>query len=157
MRFLTLSVVLVTGFLVGCEQPEETIPTVVPYSGEPKAPAGDGTTSSGGTGSGVTGSGMTSSGVTFKTETPADKVRFVADTSLHVEGMMCPYSCWPRVKDALAAQPGVSDVQLAEQPADAREGEIKKPVVELKLDGKFDTEAAIAALAKEDFAAKLVN
>ncbi|HBE67989.1 MAG TPA: hypothetical protein DDW52_07550 [Planctomycetaceae bacterium] len=157
MRFLTLSAVLLTGFFVGCEQPEETIPTVVPYSGEPKAAAGDGTTSSGGTGSGATGSGMTSSGVTLKVESPADKVRFVADTSLHVEGMMCPYSCWPRVKETLQGQPGVSDVQLAEQPSSAAEGTITKPVVELKLDGSFDSEAAIAALAKEDFAAKLVN
>jgi hypothetical protein len=78
----------------------------------------------------------------------ADKVRFVANTSLKVPGMMCPFSCWPKVKETLASQPGVEAVQLAEQ---VKENEIDNPVVELKVKDGFDSEAAIAALKKANF------
>ena len=78
----------------------------------------------------------------------SDKVRFVANTSLKVPTMMCPFSCWPKVKETLAAQPGVEAVQLAEQ---AKEGEINNPVVELKVKPGFDSDAAIAALKKVSF------
>ncbi|MCA9193917.1 MAG: hypothetical protein KDB03_19230 [Planctomycetales bacterium] len=82
-------------------------------------------------------------------------IRFVADTKLRVPTMMCPYSCWPKVKETLAAQPGVEGVQLASQ---EKETEIDNPVVELKLNGKFDVSAAIAALKKVDFdGAEVIN
>ena len=67
--------------------------------------------------------------------------------------MMCPYSCWPKVRETLAAQPGVEGVQLAVQ---AKESEIDNPVVELKTTGDFDVKAAIAALDKANFADAVV-
>lgn len=155
MRLLALSLVVGCTVLVGCNEPEETIPMVVPYSGEASGGWASGTTGSGMTGSGTTGSGTTGSGVTEMS--PASEIRFVADKSVHVEGMMCPYSCWPRVKETLAAQPGVKAVQLAEQPAGTEEGTIAKPVVELKLADGFDADAALAALEKIDFPAKVIN
>ncbi len=79
----------------------------------------------------------------------ADAVRFVATQSVKVPTMMCPYSCWPKVKETLASQPGVEGVQLAVQ---AKETEIDNPVVELKTTGDFNVEAAIAALDKANFA-----
>lgn len=84
-------------------------------------------------------------------------IRFVADKRINVPEMMCPYSCWPKVKETLAAQAGVEGVQLAEQPAGTAEGEIKERVVELKLKGDFDADAAIAALAKVSFKAELAK
>lgn len=84
-------------------------------------------------------------------------IRFVADKRINVPEMMCPYSCWPKVKETLAAQAGVEAVQLAEQPAGTAEGEIKERVVELKLNGEFDSDAAIAALAKVSFKAELAK
>ncbi len=155
MRLLALSLAIGCTFLVGCNEPEETIPMVVPYSGETPSGGWSGTTGNGTTGSGMTGSGMTGSGVTAVA--PASRIRFVADKSVHVEGMMCPYSCWPRVKETLAAQPGVKGVQLAEQPKGTQEGTIAKPVVELQLSDDFDADAALAALEKIDFPAKVVN
>lgn len=148
MRFLALSLVVACTFVLGCNEPEETIPMVVPHSGT--AAASSGNTTSGMTGSGTTGSGMTDASAN-------SPIRFVADKSLHVEGMMCPYSCWPRVKETLAAQPGVKAIQLAEQPAGTEEGTIATPVVELQLTGDFDVKAAVAALAKIDFDATAVN
>ena len=79
----------------------------------------------------------------------ADAVRFVATQSVKVPTMMCPYSCWPKVKETLASQPGVEGVQLAVQ---AKETEIDNPVVELITTGDFNVEAAIAALGKANFA-----
>ena len=67
--------------------------------------------------------------------------------------MMCPYSCWPKVKETLASQPGVEGVQLASQ---AKESEIDNPVVELKTTADFNVEAAIAALEKANFADAVV-
>jgi copper chaperone CopZ len=75
-------------------------------------------------------------------------IRFVANKSLKVPTMSCPHGCWPKVKETLAAQPGVEAVQLATQ---AKEGEIDNPVVELKTTVGFDAQAAIAALEKSSF------
>jgi periplasmic mercuric ion binding protein len=83
----------------------------------------------------------------------ADTVRFVATQSVKVPTMMCPYSCWPKVKETLASQPGVEGVQLASQ---AKESEIDNPVVELKTTADFNVEAAIAALEKANFADAVV-
>ncbi|MDX1926634.1 MAG: hypothetical protein SFV81_08955 [Pirellulaceae bacterium] len=83
----------------------------------------------------------------------ADTVRFVATQSVKVPTMMCPYSCWPKVKETLASQPGVEGVQLATQ---AKETEIDNPVVELKTTADFNAEAAIAALEKANFADAVV-
>ena len=82
-----------------------------------------------------------------------EAVRFVATKSVKVPTMMCPYACWPKVKETLAAMPGVEGVQLAAQ---AKETEIDNPVVELKTTAEFDVEAAIAALAKVNFADAVV-
>ena len=86
-----------------------------------------------------------------------ETIRFVADKRISVPTMMCPYSCWPKVKETLASQPGVEAVQLAQQPEGTAEGEINKRVVELKLNGDFDADAAIAALKKVSFKAELAN
>lgn len=83
----------------------------------------------------------------------ADTVRFVATQSVKVPTMMCPYSCWPKVKETLASQPGVEGVQLATQ---TKETEIDNPVVELKTTADFNAEAAIAALEKVNFADAVV-
>lgn len=82
-----------------------------------------------------------------------DTVRFVATQSVKVPTMMCPYSCWPKVKETLASQPGVEGVQLATQ---TKETEIDNPVVELKTTADFNAEAAIAALEKVNFADAVV-
>ncbi len=87
----------------------------------------------------------------------SELIRFVADKRINVPEMMCPYSCWPKVKETLAAQPGVESVQLAQQPAGTAEGEIKERVVELKLNGDFNADDAIAALAKVSFKAELAQ
>lgn len=84
-------------------------------------------------------------------------VRFVADKKLEVPAMMCPYGCYPTVEKALASVPGVKGVQLAEQPAGTKEGEIALKVVELKLGEGFDLASAIAALKKAEFEAKELN
>lgn len=82
-------------------------------------------------------------------------LRFVANKSLKVPTMSCPHGCWPKVKETLAAQPGVEAVQLAVQ---SKEGEIDNPVVELKIADGFDAKAAIAALEKSSFPnAEVVN
>lgn len=86
--------------------------------------------------------------------TSSGTIRFVADKQLKVANMMCPFSCYPKVKETLAAMPGVEAVQLVEQ---KEEGVIDNPVVELKLSGDFDVEAAIAALSKVSFNAEVVN
>ena len=82
-----------------------------------------------------------------------EAVRFVATKSVKVPTMMCPYACWPKVKETLAAMPGVEGVQLAAQ---AKETEIDNPVVELKTNDNFNVEAAIAALDKASFADAVV-
>jgi periplasmic mercuric ion binding protein len=146
MRWLAWCLMLVCACTVGCNQPQETIPAVTPGT--------SGTTDDGhdhvdGDDHGHTEASHTSGS--------GEAVRFVADKRINVPSMMCPYSCWPKVKETLASQPGVEAVQLAEQPAGAGEGEIVDRVVELKLNGNFDADAAIAALAKVSFEAELAN
>ncbi len=76
-------------------------------------------------------------------------------TSLKVPTMSCPHGCWPTVKETLAKQAGVASVELAKQ---ANADAIDNPVVTVKLSGKFDSKAAIDALAKAGFAnAEVVN
>lgn len=74
--------------------------------------------------------------------------KFVANTSLKVPNMSCPHGCWPTVEKTLAAQPGVEAVALAKQKG---EDTIDNPTVYVKLNGKFDAQAAVAALAKAGF------
>jgi periplasmic mercuric ion binding protein len=174
MRWFALSMMVVCAAMVGCEQPKEKIegksdvsipsPTVdsgssavtpesdgpaaveasaapaaepAPAAAEPAAPAAD----------------PVPPAAEPKPESASAKsaaaVRFVATQSVKVPTMMCPYSCWPKVKETLASQPGVEGVQLAAQ---AKETEIDNPVVELKTTGDFNVEAAIAALEKANFA-----
>ncbi|MGN6134857.1 MAG: hypothetical protein ACTHOU_10170 [Aureliella sp.] len=90
-----------------------------------------------------------------QSSTGGSSAKFVAMTDLKVPTMSCPHGCWPTVKETLAAQPGVESVELAKQSnADA----IDNPVVHVKLNGKFDSKAAVAALAKAGFEnAEVVN
>lgn len=74
--------------------------------------------------------------------------KFVSNTSLKVPSMSCPHGCWPTVEKTLAAQPGVEAVALAKQKT---EDSIDNPIVYVKLNGKFDQQAAVAALAKAGF------
>lgn len=141
MRWFACALMLVCAATIGCNQPAETIPVVTP--------SGSGTTVDGEL-DGVEGEPAASN-------SQAEVIRFVADQRLNVPDMSCPYSCWPKVKETLAAQPGVEGVQLAEQPADAQEGEIIERVVELKLNDQFDADSAIAALSKVSFKAELAN
>ena len=83
--------------------------------------------------------------------------RFVADKMIKVPEMMCPYSCWPSVKESLEKQPGIAGVQLAEQPEGTPEGEIAKRVIELKIEGEFDPNATLAAVKEAGFDAEVVN
>jgi len=85
----------------------------------------------------------------------ATSAKLVSKTNLKVPTMTCPSGCWPTVKETLAAQPGVESVELAKQ---ASEDAIDNPVVHVKLNGKFDSKAAVEALAKAGFEnAKVVN
>ncbi len=74
--------------------------------------------------------------------------KFVSNMSLKVPNMSCPHGCWPTVEKTLAGQPGVEAVALAKQKT---EDSIDNPVVYVKLNGKFDSQAAVAALAKAGF------
>jgi hypothetical protein len=179
MRKFAWTLVALCALTLGCNKPVETIPTVTP---EPEASSG--TTLDEGDHAGhehaeepaaeeppaeqppAEGTETAEEG---KAEQPAttdepsaandkmESIRFVADKRVNVPGMMCPYSCWPKVKETLAALPGVEGVQLAEQPEGTAEGEIKERVVELKLNENFDADAAVAALAKVSFEAEIAN
>lgn len=161
-RLSACLLVMVVGF-VGCNAPEETIPAITPTSGaESDGTTTSGTTTSGSTTSGwTTSSGMTgSSGVTFFEQEETEQAvagRFVADKSLNVPDMACPYACWPHVQKTLAALPGVEGVQLAEQPEGTPEGTIAKKVVEIKVNAEFDAADALAVMKKESFPAEYVN
>ena len=177
MRKFAWTLTALCALVVGCEAPVETIPAVTP---EP--PASSGTTMDAGHeghdhAEGEHGDHEHAEGDAKDAEAKAEAkegaeeaaaepsastakpelIRFVADKRINVPEMMCPYSCWPKVKETLAAQAGVEGVQLAEQPAGTPEGEIKERVVELKLKGDFDADAAIAALAKVSFKAELAK
>lgn len=148
MRWIACALMLVSVATIGCNQPTETIPVVTPAGSD--------------SGSGVTADGdqvevIEVEGEPAASNSQAEVIRFVADQRLSVPDMSCPYACWPKVKETLAAQPGVEGVQLAEQPADAQEGEITERIVELKLNDQFDADAAIAALSKVSFAAQIAE
>ena len=158
MRWFAWALMLVGAATVGCNQPVETIPAVTP------AGSSSGTTVDGehadhdhAEGEDHDHDAAAPAGEPSAAKGQAEVIRFVADKSFSVPDMMCPYSCWPKVQETLAAQPGVEGVQLAEQPAGTPEGEIKERVVELKLNGNFDADAAIAALSKVSFKAELAQ
>jgi periplasmic mercuric ion binding protein len=171
MRLMSFALMLVTALTFGCNKPIdeiETIPKVAPTSGQTGDSSGmtDGIADehadhdhehgdhdhNEGAAEGAT-SGEEDSAATGA----GQEIRFVADTKLEIPGMMCPYACYPKVKETLAAQPGVEAVQLAEQPEGTPEGAIEKKVVELKLNDDFDSDAALAALKAAEFEGKLLN
>lgn len=177
MRWFAFSLMVVCAAVVGCEQPKETIenksetksnsssasipsPTVDSASSavtaEAEAPAAVETTAPPAAAPAAeppAAAAPTEPKPDSASTKGAGAVRFVATQSVKVPTMMCPYSCWPKVKETLAGQPGVEGVQLAPQ---AKESEIDNPVVELKTTAEFNVEAAIAALEKADFANAVV-
>ncbi len=153
MRLFAWALMVVCVFVVGCNQPVETIPSVAPVSGGTTADDHSGHDHA--EGEGHDHDAAPAAEDSASTEPTA--VRFVADTSLSVPAMMCPYACYPAVKEALAAVPGVEGVQLAEQPAGAAEGSIENKVVELKLAEGFDVNAAVAALKAASYESEVVN
>ncbi len=153
MRRFAWVLMIVAAVSIGCDKPAETIPAVAPTGSSSTTVDGDHAGHDHAEGEGhdhAEGEPSASNG-------QAETIRFVADKRINVPSMMCPYSCWPKVKETLAEQPGVEAVQLAEQPSGTAEGEIKERVVELKLNGNFDADAAIAALAKVSFDAELAQ
>lgn len=66
----------------------------------------------------------------------------VTTVAFSVPDMMCEVSCAPKVREILAAQPGVKDVQV--------ELETKTATVTVDEE-KFDADAAIAALVDVQF------
>lgn len=176
-RFSLLAMALCTSF-IGCKPPAETVPKVtnsVPSSGTTADPAAEESASKTAPAAGDSGEAKPAAGAADPAppaDTPASSdpaksdssstgnaaaVRFVADKKLEIPGMMCPYGCFPSVQKTLASVPGVKGVQLAEQPAGTKEGEIALKVVELKLGEGFDLAAAIAALKQADFEASEMN
>ena len=171
MRWFAFRLMVVFSAMVGCEQPKETIkksaasassipsPTVesgssaitaeseAPAAVEASAPPADPAATP------ATEPALAEPKPESASAKSTNEVRFVATQSVKVPTMMCPYSCWPKVKETLASQPGVEGVQLAAQ---AKESEIDNPVVELKTTGDFNVEAAIAALEKANFADAVV-
>ena len=69
--------------------------------------------------------------------------------TLRAPAMVCTKNCWPAVRDALQQQPGVTEVKLAPQ---KEEVAIDNPLVTISLNGPFDTDKAIAAIAAAGFA-----
>jgi len=68
--------------------------------------------------------------------------------ALEVPEMHCPFACWPKVQDTLAAQPNVREVKLAPQ-KDANA--IDNPVVFVSYRGDFSPESAFEALSDAGF------
>jgi periplasmic mercuric ion binding protein len=161
MRLLALSLMTLCALTLGCNQPTESLPNVSPSSTS-------GTTDDHGH-SHAEGEDHDHGDHAEPAEAPAAEapaeesasvptpVRFVSDKSMKVEGMHCPYSCYPTVEAALAKVAGVEAVQLAAQPEGTPEGQIANPVVELKLADGFDADAAIAALKAVSFEGELLN
>ncbi|MEZ6153757.1 MAG: hypothetical protein R3C09_26960 [Pirellulaceae bacterium] len=155
MRWFAWTLMLAIATSVGCNQPVETIPAVSP-AGSSSGTTADGDHADHDHAEGE-GHDHDADGEPSAANEKAEVIRFVADKRISVPEMMCPYSCWPAVQETLAAQPGVESVQLAKQPDGTAEGEIKERVVELKLNGDFDADAAIAALAKANYEAELAQ
>ncbi len=183
MRWFAWCLMAVAGLLVGCNEPIETIPSIEPEPSSGVTDSGDHEHGEGehshdhgehghdhgdhdhdhGEGdhdhgeADHDGEEGAAEGEDSASKGSPEAIRFVADKSIKVPGMMCPYSCWPNVEKTLAGLPGVEGVQLAQQPEGTAEGEIKERVVELKLGEDFDAEAAIAALSAINFEAEVVN
>ncbi|MEZ6134751.1 MAG: hypothetical protein R3C53_07570 [Pirellulaceae bacterium] len=164
MRMFAWSVMAVCALFVGCNQPVESIPSVSPSSSS--GTTDDHADHDHADHDHAEGEGHDHADHAEEGEKPAAEdssatepaaVRFVADKSVKVPGMQCPYSCYPAVKEALAAVPGVEAVQLAEQPEGTPEGSIENKVVELKLAEGFDADAAIAALKAASFDGEVIN
>jgi len=161
MRLFAWALMAVCAFTVGCNQPVESIPSVTPTTSGTTGDDHSGHDHAAGEDHDHDAAPVADEGAAPASEDSASTepaaVRFVADKSLSVPGMMCPYACYPAVKEALAAVPGVEGVQLAKQPADAAEGSIENKVVELKLAEGFDITAAVAALKAANYEAEVVN
>ncbi len=78
----------------------------------------------------------------------------VQQVTLRVPTMECPHNCWPAVRDALQKQPGVTEVTLAQQ---KDKDTIDNPLVTVKLNGSFDADKAIEAIAAAGFAKATVE
>lgn len=79
---------------------------------------------------------------------PASGAAAVQQVTLRVPTMVCTKNCWPVVRDTLQKQPGVSEVTLAPQ---KEEVPIDNPLITVKLNGSFDADKAIAAIAAAGF------
>lgn len=161
MRRFAIGTMLILGLAVGCEKPIDGIPgpsgsgvsdlsVEVPAAADakPAEPAADKPAE-------TPAAPAAEKPADAPAETPKQSsvetfkgTKFVSNTSLKVPTMSCPHGCWPTVEKTLAAQPGVEEVALAKQ---AGEDAIDNPVVYIKLNGKFDAQAAVAALAKAGF------
>ena len=80
---------------------------------------------------------------------PAAGAAAVQQVTLRVPTMVCSHNCWPAVRDALKKQPGVTEVKLAPQ---KEEVAIDNPLVTVSLNGPFDADIAIKAIAAAGFA-----
>ena len=69
--------------------------------------------------------------------------------TLEVPKMMCPFMCYPNVKDTLEEIPGIASVELVAQ---KEEGKIDDRRVTVTFDGDVDPAEAVAALERESFA-----
>ncbi len=78
----------------------------------------------------------------LSTEPEATTVQVTPTVAFSVPDMMCEYSCVEQVKKALAAQPGVKEVEV--------DFEARRAMVVVDRD-KFDAEAAIATLVDYQF------
>lgn len=78
----------------------------------------------------------------------------VQQVVLRVPTMVCTRNCWPVVRDTLQKQPGVAEVKLAPQ---KEEVAIDNPLVTVSLNGPFDADKAIAAIAAAGFAKATVE
>jgi hypothetical protein len=73
----------------------------------------------------------------------------VQQVTFRVPTMECPHNCWPVVRDTLKKQPGVTEVTLAPQ---KDKDVIDNPLVTANLNGPFDADKAIQAIAAAGFA-----
>ena len=78
----------------------------------------------------------------------------VQQVTFRVPTMVCSHNCWPAVREALQKQPGVAEVTLAPQ---KEEVPIDNPLVTVKLNGTFDADRAIEAIAAAGFAKATVE
>jgi len=78
----------------------------------------------------------------------------VQQVTFRVPTMVCSHNCWPAVREALQKQPGVAEITLAPQ---KEEVPIDNPLVTVKLNGTFDADQAIQAIAAAGFAKATVE